>query len=389
MTYVLLPNKTPLVDLVEANDQNVNIANDADFDTRIDGHETRITQNESDIATNTGDIATNTGDIVNHEGRITQNEVNISSNSAGLVDAASRSQGNTFLSNNNVFDFPIIINNYQMPPADGAAGTVMTTSGSGAVTFQPVPSGGSTIIKYVFFADSPFTITDGDGYNILICDTTFGDIIINLPTLADNQTRSITVINQYGLGLVTVDGEGVEPIGELLTVELPGLGDRIKIIGSLLEWTFLEEKISCQLRLDAYTGYGSTDNKIMQFANERDNYGNMFSENHSTGYSGGAEGLEVTINKSGVYGLTFPFIYSGSDQNAGISINSSQLTTSVDAINAQDRLTYASARNVGADRVSVSWQGFLSSGDIIRSHTAGTVPADANKNGFTAVYING
>jgi len=247
---------------------------------------------------------------------------------------------------------------------------------------------GASTTKYLTNADSPFTITDGDGFGKFICDTSGGDITIILPTLVDNQDRELEFIHQTGGNNLIIDGEVAETIDGLATVELPKQYDRMKIIGTVSEWAILEERISCEIITDTYVGFGTTDNKIMRFTNASQNIGNMFSENHSTGYNGNTEGLEIIINRSGKY--SFCFIgnsgASGGD-TIGISLNSTQLTTAVGSINARDRKAHEQSPSGGSFKISCSWSGVLDKNDIIRAHTDGVAPGVFANMEFTATYI--
>lgn len=236
-------------------------------------------------------------------------------------------------------------------------------------------------IKYLTNADSPYTIADGDGFGKYVCDTSGGDITINLPTLADNQNRELSFIHQTGGGLLTIDGESSETIDGLTTIELPKQYDRMTILGTTSEWEMLEERISCQLRLQGYAGYGSTDNKIMRFTNSLDNYGNMFEENHSTGYNGNTEGIEITINRSGVYSFNFTVQTAASIASPGLSINSSQLTTGINSITPADVLEF------GIDPIATnaSFKGWFNKNDVIRAHTQGQA-GNASYCYFNATY---
>lgn len=237
-----------------------------------------------------------------------------------------------------------------------------------------------TTIKYLVNTDSPFTITDGDGYGKFICDTSSGNIVINLPTLSDNQNRELQFIHQTGGNLLTIDGESSEEIDGLTTVELPKGYDRMTILGTTSEWAMLEERISCQLRLDTYAGHGSSDTKIMQFTNSQEDYGNLFSHNHG---SYGTAGLEITIEKSGKYNFSYCLSYSVGNNIFGFSLNSSQLTTNITSITAADILQYDRVDNA-ATQGGCSWEGYLDKNDIVRPHGVGSAVGQAF---FTATYI--
>ncbi len=142
-----------------------------------------------------------------------------------------------------------------------------------------------------------------------------------------------------------------------------------------------------QLILNTYAGYGSTDTKIMRFTNKVEGYGTAFSENHTSGYSSNAKGLEITINKAGKYSFTLTFTLNAAGY-AGISLNSTQLTTAIYSINVGNRLSM----NYNADAtapVFVSWAGRLKENDIIRVHNDGVVGWASNyeKTTFIATYL--
>ncbi len=245
-------------------------------------------------------------------------------------------------------------------------------------------SAGGSSIKYLTSIDSPYTIIDGDGLGKYICDSSGGNINIILPTLADNQNRVIEVVHQIPGNVVSVDGEGVETIDALLSIDLPKQRDRIKITGTLSEWAITEEKISSQLILNTFAGYGSVDNKIARFTNLKESFGNMFTENHSTGYNGNQEGLEITINRTGKY--SFGWNMEATANYLGISVNSTQLTINIQLINIDDRacMNYANISN------SVNFVGCtatLNKDDVVRLHTSGAGTTQATFAHVIVAYV--
>lgn len=235
-------------------------------------------------------------------------------------------------------------------------------------------------IKYLTSTDSPYTITDSDGDGTFICDTSTADINIIIPTLADNQNRDLEFIHQTGGNTLNIDGEGAETIDGLTDIDLPKQGDRLKIKGTTSEWSIMEERISCQLRLDTYAGYGSTDTKIMQFTNSREDYGNMFTHNHG---SYGTAGLEITIVRPGKYSFAFSKGDTSGGTRIGLSKNSSQLSTNISSINATDRMIVDGSNSLEA---SVAWSSWLDTGAVIRPHTIGVAPDSAGEEHFTVTY---
>jgi len=242
----------------------------------------------------------------------------------------------------------------------------------------------SDAVKVVIDTDSPYTISDSEAYSLYSVDTSGGDVTVVLPTLADNQGRKIKIIHTVPGNVLTVDGESTETIGtEMQNIELPKINGMLELQAVTTTWAILDERITSQLRLSNYAGYGSTDTKIMQFSVVQENIGNLFTENHVSGYSGGAEGLEITVTKSGKYAISFCSYASGGDN--GLSLNSSQLTTDYFSINVADKLnsTYQVA---GGIDTGVSWSGYLDAGDIVRPHTRGGV-STSDATYFTATYL--
>jgi predicted nuclease of predicted toxin-antitoxin system len=184
-----------------------------------------------------------------------------------------------------------------------------------------------------------------------------------------NKTETGTAILSFA-NTIIVDGEGSETIDGLTTIELPRGKDFIEIQGLSDEWKILNEKITAQLILDTFVNFGSTDTKIVQFGNNREFCGNLFSQNHDSGYSGNTQGLEFTINKAGKWSFTFSKYAQSASGVVGFSINSNQLTTNIELINIVDRVVFNTITSGGVASVSVPVQ--LKVGDILRPHTQGT-----------------
>jgi len=142
----------------------------------------------------------------------------------------------------------------------------------------------------------------------------------------------------------------------------------------------------CQLILNTYAGYGSTDTKIMRFTNKVEGYGSAFTENHTSGYSSNAKGLEITINKAGKYSFSFTGMApAGSGDRIGLSIDSTQLTTDINAITTANRLGVSTAVTGTECNFSISL--YLTVGRVIRPHSLGFLPVTASVCNFTATYI--
>lgn len=101
-----------------------------------------------------------------------------------------------------------------------------------------------------------YTILDGDGYRTIVVTATG---TIDLPTLADNQNRIITIKKGYsGNSTVTVDGEGAETIDGTTTKVLDINTESITVqAGSsewkVIDWTIPENEYTLSVSGSAYS----------------------------------------------------------------------------------------------------------------------------------------
>jgi|GEM_PF-2143591 len=129
------------------------------------------------------------------------------------------------------------------------------------------------------------------------------------------------------------------------------------------------------VRVDTANGYGSTATKIRRFSNIRDNVGTDIEYTDSA-----ANGASFTAMSSGIYMISYSEQTTlNTTPRIGISKNASSLINNIDDISANERLAISSDEggSSASKYMSVSWQGYLQSGDIIRPHSSGqtnTVP---------------
>lgn len=244
-----------------------------------------------------------------------------------------------------------------------------------------------------YFTDENYTVLDDDNYERIEVDTTSGDITITLPLKANNLKRRIEIANVKGgtnkviIAPNATDANKLSGDG-LAAIWLPKVGNFVAFQESANSgmWEIVNERITSQLRLNTYAGYGSTDNKIMRFTNVVENVGNMFSENHSTGYNSNTEGLEITINRSGWYSNIF---YTPSSSGAtmffGLSLNSVNLTTGFSTITVNEKISHAAVGSGGFSG-SGSATMFFKKNDIIRPHTSGETVLAPTGSLFACTY---
>lgn len=129
------------------------------------------------------------------------------------------------------------------------------------------------------------------------------------------------------------------------------------------------------IRLNTANGYGSTNTAIRRFTNTVVSQGTDITYADSA-----ANGASFTINVAGVYAITYADCFTAVSSYHGLSLNSSQLTTSIASITAADRLTIFgdASGNYGGP---ATWVGYLAAGAVIRPHavagvSTGTMPQD-------------
>lgn len=239
---------------------------------------------------------------------------------------------------------------------------------------------------------SNYDITDTDGIRRIEVDTTGGDVTIKMPLIANNSGRRIEIANvkggTYKVIVAPHATDATKVTGDnLAAVWLPKKGNYIVLQHSPTSgfWESVDEAITSQVVFDTRAGYGSTDTMIMRFTNKTEEAGNLFSHNHDSGYSSNAKGLEITINRSGNYALTFFFNF-GAAGDAGLTLNSSALTTAIGGISGATKLTEATAAGVGY-RGACSITRYFKKGDVIRPHGTALGTGTPANTGLTCSYV--
>lgn len=136
------------------------------------------------------------------------------------------------------------------------------------------------------------------------------------------------------------------------------------------------------IRVHTGNGAGTTNTNIRRFASIEQSLGSAI-----TYLDSAADGGSFVINEDGVYHIN----YFDLDQittvtSLGLSLNSTQLSTALDAINVSDRLamTSLSRGTAGTESAHVSWSGPLKAGDIVRAHFgSGPMEPLTSQCGFT------
>ncbi len=131
--------------------------------------------------------------------------------------------------------------------------------------------------------------------------------------------------------------------------------------------------------VDGTPGHGSTNTTIREFATLEINTGTAITHATST-----ANGDTFTINEDGIYSMSYTD--GGAISEVGISLNSTQLTSSITAITAADRIAFVTATSATGNGANVNITRRLSAGDVIRCHTDG-FPTSGTLAYFTIVQV--
>ena len=134
------------------------------------------------------------------------------------------------------------------------------------------------------------------------------------------------------------------------------------------------------VRLHTYSGYGSTNTKIMIFTTNVGTTGTLIT--YATSSTNGAS---FTINANAFVTVSFNSDF-GASNSIGISLNSSELTTNIGSITAANRLALSQTPAAGVP-TCVSFTGYVASGGVIRPHTTGAAANTASNANFTISAI--
>lgn len=119
-------------------------------------------------------------------------------------------------------------------------------------------------------------------------------------------------------------------------------------------------------------GYGSTNDKIRRYTTTQSSTGTAITYADSA-----ADGASFTINQAGMYEVYIVDARNAGIGILGISLNSNQLTTSIQNITAINRVAITETAGAGGQRNSVTRVLRLAAGDVIRPHTDGAMDSSA------------
>jgi hypothetical protein len=206
---------------------------------------------------------------------------------------------------------------------------------------------------------------EDNGKIINVTSGTFSQTLDAAATLGENW--SITYYNS-GTGVITLDPDGSELIDGASTKTVPqGHIVFISCTGTAFK-TIVQAAPAGDHSVVVTTGngHGSTNTKVRRFTTTLSSTGTSITYADS-----GTLGATFTINSAGLYEIHTSDLISGSNTLFGASVNSSELTTAIQAITAANRL--AVSQTPGSSLMSaVTVTARLSAGDVVRPHTDGT-----------------
>lgn len=181
---------------------------------------------------------------------------------------------------------------------------------------------------------------------------------------ASNEIQSTALTN----GQILVGSTGNTPVAATITA---GSGISVtNAAGSITIANTGSPSPNSEVFVTGGNGYGSTNTKIRRLVTTQINTGSDISYSDSA-TNGGA----FTINTTGIYSVT---MNDGGTNNGaiGMSINSNQLTTTIENITAINRLGWALSDSFGGKSCSATIH--CTAGDVIRLHADGINSATAD-----------
>lgn len=125
---------------------------------------------------------------------------------------------------------------------------------------------------------------------------------------------------------------------------------------------FDHKSFGSRIRISQPNGYGSTNTMIRKYSVVEVNTAVGFTLTQSA-----TNGDSITLNQKGLYYYHNVDLRITGGSQAGVSINSNQLTTSIQSITAATRLSYAGG--LSSQLVEVKGFYLATAGDVLRAHT--------------------
>jgi hypothetical protein len=208
---------------------------------------------------------------------------------------------------------------------------------------------------------------------------TFTQTITACATLADGWWL---YYRNSGTGRVTLDPNGAETINGASTLIVePGETYLLQGNGTLLFAMKIPYSGTDIVTVHTGNGHGSTNTKIRRFTTTMTSTGSAITYADSASAGG-----SFTINASGLYEIHYTDDRGTTVANAfaGVSVNSSELTTSVDSITVASRLSVDRGGNTNEIAFLKNIRTVaLSATDVVRAHTDGNLTGTSNLTFFS------
>jgi len=226
------------------------------------------------------------------------------------------------------------------------------TATAGQTTFTPASYNVGFINVYrngVLLGTADYTATNGTTV-VMATACIVGELVVVEGFYVSSVLNAIpatpgAVTNAYLGTITTLTTSGPN------TITLPATTGTMSVLSST----------QSTVRVDTTNGYGSTNTAIRRFTNTRLNQGSDITYADSA-----TAGASFTINTTGVYGITYSDSFA-SASNLGISLNSTQLSTSILSITVTNIVTLLQTNASGSGAVAATL--YLTAGDVIRPHT--------------------
>lgn len=183
-----------------------------------------------------------------------------------------------------------------------------------------------------------------------------------------------------GTGTVTHNPDGSEQIAGATTKAMyPGDTWLISCDGTAFYVMQLVNNTNSEVTVHTGNGHGSTNTKIRRFTTALTNTGTAITYADSA-----ANGASFTINEPGLYEVYYQDLL-GASQAVGISLNSTELTTSILTIAIADKKALTWSNNGAYQPATRILR--LAATDVIRAHTDGNVSDTTDKVFFSIKKI--
>jgi hypothetical protein len=210
-----------------------------------------------------------------------------------------------------------------------------------------------------------FTVAISKNQQILTSFATASELISISGSSATSNNCSVSssvYVNIGDIFRIVADQVPTANIGNILNLSFQEQDISVSVTNTLPQFSDSDSSV----RVNTANGYGSTaSNKIRRFSSVVENLGSDI-----TYLDDSANGATFTIMSSGVYNITYTDQFSAQCL-MGLSKNASSLTSAIQSLSASQILSVTNSVSANQPE-SVSWQGYLSAGDIIRPHSEGT-----------------